>query len=240
MGVTINRCGITLNKGGIKINDLSVVPISYRILVDLGGGLSSVPSKTPISNPDANGNYWNKFVGTGTYSGTGPIVNGFYNGLELQNIFDTNNNNLNITMTLVQTPNTSLLVGGNTPGLNGNGTTVGVGDYVGQATRDSMFTNFGDADGVLSFSGLSSDKEYSFKFWGSRLTGGATDSRIIEIKKSTDAWASALSYNGSNNSGYTQSAVFSGITGSDSITFNMRSQAGSTFGYIGVIDIDVT
>ncbi len=238
MPVTINKSTLTANKSLIYINELFQLS-PYRVLIDLGGDLSSNPAKTPISNPDSNSNYWNKFVGTGVWSGSGPIVNGFYNGLQLQNIFDTDNNNVGITMTLIQTPNTTFLNTGFSAGLNGNGTTTAVNDYVGQATRDSMFSNTGDPVGVLNFSGLSSTRTYSFKFWGSRMTGGATDSRYIEIKKSTDAWASALNFNGSNNTAYTQSVVISGITGVDSITFNMRSMAGSSFGYIGIIDINI-
>lgn len=213
--------------------------VPYRILIDLGGDLSSDPSKTPITDPDGNGNYWNKFVGTGTYSGSGGVVNGFYNGLSLSNMVDTSNNNKGMRMVLIQTPNTGFLTAGKTPGLNADGTTSDVSDYVAQATRDSMFS-YSTTIGQLLFLGLDKSRTYSFKFWGSRMTGGAIDNRYIEIKKLEDSWTGAPNFNASNNTDYNNAVTISSITNVQSIGFNMRSLSGSTFGYIGIIDINVT
>ena len=212
----------------------------YRILIDLGGDAASSPSKTPINNPDGFGYNWNKFVATGLYSGSGLPVNGFYSGLSLSNLINVDNVNTGITMTLVITGNTTFIGAGSSPGLNGNGITTDIQDYNNLATRDSMFTDSSSSPGQLSFTGLDLTRTYSFKFWGSRQTGGAIDNRYIEIKKSTDAWASAINYNSSNNTDYRNCGIISGITGVNNISFDFRSMSGSQFGYIGIIDIIVT
>lgn len=210
-----------------------------RILIDLGGNAASSPAKTPITNPDSQSFYWNKFVATGLYSGSGLPVNGFYSGLSLSNLISFENANTGIAMTLVTCGNTTFIGAGSTPGLNGNGPTSDVSEYIARATQDSMFTDSSSSPGQLSFTGLNASRTYSFKFWGSRLTGGATDARYIEIKKSTDAWAAAVNYNGSNNTTSGQCAVLS-VTGVTTISFDFRSMSGSQFGYIGIIDILVT
>lgn len=235
MAIFINKSNVQINRSIIGLNDLEF--FKYRILIDLGGDLNSSPAKTPISNPDSFGYYWNKFVGTGIYTG-GTIVNGFYPGLTLNNICDTNNSNRGISMVLTTVFNSTFIGAGTTPALNGNGPTSTVGDYIGQATRDSMFSHIDTAPGRLTFNNLIPSKIYTFKFWGSRITG-SLDNRFLELKKSTDAWASALNYNASENTTYTNAIVFTGITGVSTIAFDGRTRAGSTFGYIGIIDINV-
>lgn len=232
--------GTAANNGFLKNPKGYNVSGVNRLLIDLGGDLSSVPSKTPISNPDSNGNYWNKMVATGTYSGSGPAVNGFYNGLTVSSMFNINNQTLGLSFEIVEIPFETYLFAGSTPGLNGNGTTTSVGDYIGQATRDSFFSYSLDTSGSgqIKFDNLDITKHYSFKFWGSRISG-TYDNRFLEMKKSTDSWTNSLKYNTSENTEYNNGIVFTGIKNTTNVSFDMRSDTSSTFGYIGLIDMYV-
>jgi hypothetical protein len=224
----------------------STGPTSYRMLLDIGGnGLTTVFTNVVgvgavTASPDVSGNTWNNIA-----PGSNGLVYGLINGYKFRNLVDTQNYPRGIDFSVVKNCYGTFTDSTSTQGLNFSGATVAVGDYPLTATQDSMFAhnsiNAGGG-GQIRFDGLDTGRTYSFKFWGSRNTGGATDSRYIQIKLSTVAWgdASQVEYNGSNNTTYTQAGTISGITGVSTVSFDIQVKTGSTFGYINVIDINVT
>jgi len=201
----------------------TVYPIlERRILIDCGD--DGTGSGDPVSNPDTNGNYWNN----ATSNSTNQNASGPY---EWSNLVDTDNGATTVDFEIVTPIDTDY---GTQSGMNDAGDASGVSDYVANATIDSFFS-YGGTAGEYRIKGLDSSKTYTIKFWGAR---NATDARSIEIKLNADSWP-GQNYNANNASrDYDNAAVFE-VSGATSYDFDIRTYTtdGSTFGYIGVIDI---
>jgi hypothetical protein len=211
---------------------------SQRVLVDVGGNGVDAPAGPPTISPDPNGRYWNNFMAEGIY----PAANsGFYSGKVSSAFVTTTNSGTSLTLTIVNNLYGTFFSSGASPGENGNGPSSTVGEYPSTAVQDNMFAHTSATNAQIRFDGLDPTRTYSFTFWGGRMTGGATDNRYIQIKKSTVAWgdASQIEYNGSNNTTYTQNGTIPGISGVSTVSFDVRVKTGSTFGYISVIDITI-
>lgn len=211
---------------------VSTSPTSFtpeRILVDVGGD-SRVGIGQGTTNPDSNGRYWNTWIG----DEDGPTYSGFISGCGINNLINTVNTGTTVGIVYPRAVNIS--TGGT--GINNIGFGGVVGDYPGTATSDSVLCDVG-AEGQFIFTGLTSSRTYSFTFWGNRNASGP---RIIQFKASTDSWVggTVLEYDAALNTTQSQNATFSSITGVSTITFDFRVKSGSTFGYVGVIDINVT
>ncbi|MGZ8543805.1 MAG: PKD domain-containing protein [Flavisolibacter sp.] len=188
----------------------SVIPSTDRILIDLGS--------VAMSSPDNSGNSWNQ-------------VNDARPGVRISNAKTTSNASSNISLEIINRIN------GNWDGAGtgiGSGNNIGtVGDYSSNATTDFAIAHKSTASGKWKLSGLVASKTYKIKFWGTR---SATGPRIIQIKKSNEsAW---LEYDAANNKDANRAAVFTNITGVTEATFDIRVKSGSTFGHIGLIDIE--
>lgn len=201
-----------------------------RILVDLGGDSSTtgVNQGAKTNSPDFAGRYWNNWYGKMDAPYTG-----FISGATITNLVNTGNTSTTVGITHVKAIYGSI----GAPGINNAGVGTTVGDYPGTATGDSIFIEIG-YEGQMIFTGLTPSRTYSIKFWGSRTA----TTRFIQIRKSSDPddYSVCQEYDGGNNNVFTQAATFTGITGTDSISFHFRTKTGSSFSYIGVIDINIT
>jgi len=208
-----------------------------RLLIDLGGdGVTTLdsggnPKGSITPSPDENGNHWNNFVPT--------HPDGFSDGAAISDLVDTAGNTTGISVAVVRDLFGTFFDAVGTKGINYQGMTLAVGEYPATACEDSMFANNSVNDGQLSISGLNPLNTYTVKFWGTRDTGGVVDNRFIEIKKAQDNWP-GQNYNGAMNTDPGQAAVFTGITDVNEQAFDARVLAGSTFGYIGIIEISWT
>ena len=114
--------------------------------------------------------------------------------------------------------------------------TTGVGDYPGSATRDSLYWHNGTTDGTFTVT-VPGVYTGTIKFWASRIDAGNTP-RSLEIRKSgTTEWSTidalnAVGYTGPN------SVVLALTSGAN--VFETKVKAGSTFGYIGIMDINLS
>lgn len=200
------------------VNAPSVVSDTQRVLIDVGGDGSLGGAITP--SPDWQGKYWNNMTNAAE-------------GTQLSNAVDTKNNATGLSVVVLKRLDAPTGTYG--PGMNYNGPTQIIGDYPVTAVEDNAYASFAIRGGSWELEGLDSTKTYQVKFWGSRMT---TDTyRNLEIKKTTDTvWQE---YNGASNLNYNQVAMFTGIHGVKSVTFQMQVGAQSTFGHISVVDIRV-
>jgi len=233
---TLQDGSFTFYSNTIQVTGTTPTPAS-RLLVDLGGdGVTTLGSNgTPIGvstvSPDGNGRYWNNFVPA--------HPDGFSDGAAIADLIDINGAVTGISITVVRDLYGTFFDAVATRGINNQGMNAVVGDYPASACIDSLFANNSVSDGQLLISGLNPLNTYTVKFWGSRNTGGTVDNRFIEIKLSQDAWP-GQNYNGAMNTDPDQAAVFTGITGVNEQAFDARVLSGSTFGYIGIIEISWT
>ena len=198
---------VTDDQGATDLDTVTVI-VGTRILIDFG--------PTTTAAPDANGKYWNNVISATP-------------GIKLSNAVTTNNLNTTIGLEVVNRIDGTFNIAG--AGVNTGNTIGDVSEYPNSATTDYAFADPSATNGRWKITGLDSLKTYTIKFWGART---AADARVIEIKQTDDiTWKS---YNGANNSNYNTAASFT-FTGKKEVSFDIRVQAGSSFGYIGVIDI---
>jgi hypothetical protein len=207
-GVYSLELTVTDDESNVVSDTINIV-VSSRILIDFGNAQTS--------SPDANGNYWNNVT-----SGS--------NGVKITNALTAQNSLTSIGLQVVNRIDGTFNTGG--PGVN-SGNTVGVvNDYPNSATIDYAFAHPSTNTGRWRLTGLDTGTTYVVKFWGTR--SGVPDPRIIEIKMEDET--SYQSYDGANNSNYSNAAVFT-FTGKNAMNFDIRVQAGSAFGYISLMDI---
>ncbi|SEW36209.1 Por secretion system C-terminal sorting domain-containing protein [Chitinophaga sp. YR573] len=214
-----------------------------RILVDLGGdGMNTVlPNGTPAGqatvSPDAYGDYWNNWFGSGGSSG-------FRDGAGISKLVTTNNSATTVSMKIVGQPDGTYNSTATTRGINYNGFTVASNDYPATALSDNMFLyNSINPNGViLRITGLTAKKTYSFKLWGARVDNTTTP-RIMETRLGSQAWISAKTmetrYSSADTPDYNRAIVYDSITGLDSLDIYMRPGTGSTFTSLSLVDINI-
>jgi len=214
-----------------------------RILIDLGGdGVNTVlPNGTPAgqatASPDAYGDYWNNWFGSGGASG-------FRDGATIAALVTTNNSPTSISMKIIGQPDGAYNTTATTRGINFSGFTIASNDYPATALSDNMFLhNSVNPDGViLHITGLTAKKTYRFKLWGGRVDNTATP-RIMETRLAGQAWTSARTmetrYSSADIPDYNRAIVYDGITGSDSLDIYMRVGTGSTFTSLSLVDINI-
>jgi hypothetical protein len=201
---------VTDDQGATDV-DTVTVQVGFRVLIDFGRASSTTAS------PDLDGRYWNNVT-----SGT--------EGIKLSDAINTENSTTGISMEIVNRIDGTFNPAG--LGVN-NGNTVGnVGDYPASATEDYAFADPSATNGSWKIAGLDAEKVYTVKFWGTKTT---TQPRIIEIKRADESnWQS---YDATNNADFNNAATFT-FTGKTEMSFDIRVQAASFFGYISVMDIN--
>ena len=189
--------------------DTISVVVSSRLLIDFG--------PTTSDAPDVNGNFWNN-------------VYALNNGIKLKNAITTNNVRTHIGLNVFN--RIDGLFGIQGPGVNTGNTIGDVQDYISSATTDYAYADQTAVDAGWAITGLDATRTYTIKFWGTKSS--VTYPNIIEIKRQDETiWQS---YNASSNTDY-NNAVFFTFTGKTEMSFDIRVQAGSAFGYISLIDI---
>lgn len=212
-GLTEGRYSFSLtitNSNSLTRSDTMEVVVSSRVLIDFGPDNSGAP--------DAFGHYWNN-ISTGT------------EGFKLSNAVSVANTTTSIGLQILSRIDGTFNTAG--PGTNTGNTTGDVGDYPATATTDFAFSHPSATNAQWKITGLDPNKQYRIKFWGSRT--GISDARIIEIKRA-DQNTLWQQYDGTNNVNYDNAAVFL-ISNKSEMTFDIRTQSGSAFGYIDLIDI---
>lgn len=206
-----------------------------RVLVDLGGDGVTTPNGSGVMSgaltpsPDANGKYWNNWIGKGGAAGFG-------SGATISKLITIANKPTSIEIRLNGSP------GGTYSGsaFNFNGPASMVGDYPAEAVMDNMFlhTSIGTAGITMTIRGLDKDNHYNLKLWGARVDNNATP-RAMEA--SIDGWVTSKSVDGRYSTTQAgdpdRAIVFTGITGVETLTLSLRVAAGSTFGHLSIIDI---
>lgn len=183
---------------------------SQRVLIDLG--------PTTVST-DQWGKYWNNMTDARP-------------GIRISNAKTTVNTSTTIGVEVINRIDGSFSTSG--PGVKTGNSTGIVNEYPANATTDYAFAHKSATDGKWKIFGLDSLKSYTIRFWG---TKSASVNYIIQIKPSDETiWQE---YNASKNTDYNKAAVFS-FTGKKEKSFDIRTKAGSDFGYISVIDITET
>ncbi len=190
-------------------SDTVNVTVSTRILIDFGS--------TATSSPDVNNNYWNNVVSAN-------------NGVKLTTTVTTNNVLNSLGFEVVNRIDGTFNTAGF--GVNTGNTTGTVRDYPSSATTDYAFAHNSATNGKWKLTGLDSGSVYTVKFWGSK-TGDAS-TKEVEIKRADESVYK--SYQAQGNINYNQAAVFV-FGGKSEMIFDIRTKSGSTFGYIGLIDI---
>jgi lysophospholipase L1-like esterase len=198
---------VTDDQGAFTTDQVNVT-VGIRVLFDIGN--------TSTVSPDAGGKYWNN------------ISDGLA-GIKVANAISTGNTSTSIGLEIINRIDGDFnLVG---PGVNTGNTAGDVGDYPNSVTTDFAFAHPSATNGQWKITGLNSSKEYRIKFWGTRTVA---DLRTIEIKRADEnTWQS---YNGGNNIDYNRAAVFV-FTDKTEMTFDIRVNSESSFGYISVVDI---
>ena len=214
-----------INKGLIR-NDYSA-SVDFGVGVGSGRILMNFAKSSTMPTPDANGNYWNDML-----SGNPPInyANDDFEPYVFGGLVDTNNNASGLSFTKIASFDNNF---GDLSGSNNTGATVNVGDYLTPASTESWFANGQTAQ--WDFSGLDSGKTYTFKFWGSRNSAG---NRFIEIDTQV-SFATSQNFNAALNTDPDDNVEII-VSGQTSVSFYLRVLAGSTFGYVGVVDIDIS
>ncbi len=200
----------TDNALNTKSDTVNVV-VSTRILIDFGPDITAAP--------DANGNYWNTVTET-------------QNGIKITNAITSGNIATSIGFQVVNRIDGTFNVAG--PGTNTGNTVGAIGDYPATVTSDFSFAEPSATNGQWRITGLEATKQYTIKFWGTR---SVADDRVIQIKRADQStWQE---YNANGNTNYNTAAVFS-FFGKTQMTFDIRVEAGSSFGHICLIDITRT
>jgi len=191
------------------VRDTVFVTVSTRILIDFGTTLTT--------SPDANNNYWNN-------------ISSANNGVKLTTTITSNNVLNSLGLEVVNRIDGTFNTAGF--GVNTGNTTGIVGDYPNSATTDYAFAHNSATNGQWKLTGLDTGSVYTVKFWGTRT--GDLSTKEIEIKRADESVYK--SYQAQGNTNFNQAAVFE-FGGVSEMTFDIRAKSGSTFGYIGLIDI---
>ncbi|MFT3680628.1 MAG: metallophosphoesterase [Ferruginibacter sp.] len=200
------------DNGGLMSFDTVSITVGNRILVDIG-------YSTLTTGPDAWGKYWNNLTNATA-------------GVRVPNAVNTGNVATGIKVEVINRVDGTYSPTANGLFTNASSGTVGdVGDYPATATDDYAYVHPTATNGQWKISGLDSTKQYTIKFWGSKL---AVTNRFVQIKRNDQTvWQE---YDASDNRNYNKAAVFT-FTGKKEMTFDIAVKSGSTFGYINVIDI---
>jgi len=191
--------------------DTVKVTVNTRVLFDVGSILTN--------SPDLSGKYWNN------------VINGLP-GVKVSNALTTANTLSGISLEIINRIDGTFNIAG--PGINTGNTVGDVGDYPNSATTDNAFSHPSATNGQWKIAGLDNTKSYNVKFWGAR---SVADSRIIEIKRADETVYQR--YDAANNTDFNRAAVFT-LTGVTEMVFDIRTEVNSAFGYISVVDINVT
>lgn len=216
-GVYTFELRVTDNGGATATDNITVTVYApfapgtqQRVLIDIGAGASTV-------SPSINSLYWNNITDARP-------------GIRLTNAVTTLNLpsglGVNIINRLDGTYSTSSngMATGNTTGI--------VSDYPASATTDLALIHSSATNGMWRITGMSANKVYTIKFWGSRTN--TTAQRTAEIKRADETtWKS---YTATSNTNFNNAAVFL-ISGKTEMDFNIRTKSGSDFSALGVIDI---
>ncbi|MEJ7588758.1 MAG: GDSL-type esterase/lipase family protein, partial [Ferruginibacter sp.] len=199
--------GITDNNGAVN-RDTVTISVGNRILIDIGAG-------SLTASPDAMGKYWNNMPNAQP-------------GIRVQNAITTSNLPTTVKLEVVNRIDGTF---NNAETGVGVSTTMGqVGDYPPSATIDYAFASPTTTSGRWKFTGLDSLKQYSIKFWGTRSAA----TRFTQIKRTDETnWSE---FDAGLNTDFNRAVTFT-FSGKAEMSFDIRVKAGSTFGYISVIDI---
>ncbi|RYY71662.1 MAG: T9SS type A sorting domain-containing protein [Chitinophagaceae bacterium] len=208
--VTDNGAAIATDNITVSVYAAFTPGTNQRVLIDVGAGATT-------ASPSINNLYWNNITDARP-------------GIRLSNAITTLNLpsglGVNIINRLDGTYSTSSngMATGNTTGI--------VNDYPANATTDLALIHSSATNGLWRITGMSSNKVYTIKFWGSRTN--TTAQRTAEIKRADETtWKS---YTATSNTNYDNAAVFI-ISGKTEMDFNIRTKSGSDFSALGVIDI---
>jgi hypothetical protein len=193
----------------------SVVPSSALLAEVDDVSLPPPPPSAPVRY-DLGGNDaptsetgWNNVTNVSVGSGVADSV-------------DTSGNPTGIGLSIVQAFN----------GVNSQGSTAG-GIYPSNAIRDSIYVNAGQT-GRLQVSGLKTASKYTLTFFASRA---ASDNvRVTKYSVGTASVTLDAAQGGGNTSA---TAALSGISpsGSGVVEIEVTNNPGSTFGYLGVLEV---
>ncbi len=218
-GVYEFRLLVTDNRGGTDADTIQVTVnpappgSNQRVLIDVG------QTTVTTASPDQWGKYWNNMTDARP-------------GLRVNNAITTTNVATSIKLDVV-----NRIDGTNAtynPGTSASGAVGIVGDYPATATDDNAFAHNSTTTGRWRIYGLDPAVTYTIKFWGSRALAGT---RFIEIKRGDQTtWQE---YNASLNTNFNTAATFT-FTGQTEMNFDIRTKAGTTYGYINVVDISIT
>jgi predicted esterase len=183
---------------------------NQRVLIDIGAG-------TLTTSPSINGLYWNNLTDGRP-------------GIRVSNAVTTSNApsgiNVEVINRLDGTYSTS------SSGLGTGNTTGTVNDYPASATTDYQLIHSSATNGLWRITGLNASNVYTIKFWGTM--SGTSPTRIAEIKRADEStWKS---YSATSNTNFNNAAVFI-FSGKSSMDFNIRTQSGSDFSALSVVDI---
>lgn len=188
-----------------------------RILINFCG------ESNEVSNPDANGRYWNNLSSNPTNKNASTALS--WNNLVL---VDENGDDSGLRFTW-NTPADNDYLGGD--GTNGGGTDTVVGIYPAAAVRSNVFAHPDGGDGLFTISGMNASYTYDSKAFGNRA--GVTN-RKLEMKKLGDSWPQQEIETANNTTLFCNFTT----TGVTSQGFNWRCKAGSGFAHLSVFEIE--
>lgn len=215
-----------------------------RILVDLGGDSvntwgGGIPIGQTTISPDAAGNYWNNWYGSGG-------ATGFRDNSTISNLVTANNTATSISFKMIGEPSGNQVQTNGTSGINAAGFYSSAGGYPGTALSDNMFLhNSINPNGTtLRIEGLTTSKTYSIKLWGARVDPANSASRILESKLGTEGtWANSKTmetyYGSGTTPDFNRAIVYSGITGTSTLDINLRPGGSSTYAHVSFVDISI-
>ena len=187
-----------------------------QVLIDVG----PAPTVGTLTVSPTNGLYWNNMTDARP-------------GERVASAKTTANVTTTIGLSVINRIDGTSNTGSN--GMNGANTTPAVGIYPTSATRDFAYAHSSATNGKWRITGLEADKLYVIKFWGSK--SGETSSRDIEIKRSDESvWKT---YGAASNTNFNTAASFN-VIGKTDADFDIKTKAGSIYGYINVVDISWT
>ncbi|RYY52513.1 MAG: hypothetical protein EOO09_21200, partial [Chitinophagaceae bacterium] len=179
-----------------------------RILIDMG---------TTATAKDKWGKNWN-------------TMNDARKGLRVNNAVTSTNVATTLKLEVVNPAGTAASYDN---GLRASNAAVGdvANEYPATATLDNAFTNTTVTNGRWKIYGLTAGSTYTIKFWGSYKQAG---NRFVQVKRADETtWRE---FNSAGNTDLNTNASFS-FSGKTEMNFDIKTKAGSNFGYISVIDI---
>jgi lysophospholipase L1-like esterase len=219
IGSVTKGSGVTNYSSSVTATTAAVVtaPTSQRILIDMAGSDSVNAVSTDV---DQWGKKWNTVLNAA-------VRNSPYKWVE--NPVDITN--VAATGLILQASQDAAVGFAGIDSMNPDGYANNVGDYPASACRDSHYSHTASGPTNLTITVPAGKKITSFKIWGSRAAAGP---RILQMKKSTDStWQE---YEAANNSTYTNAITITNLAAGTNV-LNFQAKVGSTFGYIGIIDI---